>query len=274
MKEISAKIGKITIGTRRPLFLIAGPCVIEDEKKTLAIADALKQIVQKLSIPFIFKSSYDKANRSSIDSYRGPGLEEGLRILKKVRESIGVPVLSDVHSTEQVAPAAEVLDVLQIPAFLCRQTDLVVEAAKTGKPLNVKKGQFLSPAGVDNIAKKCESAGNTNIFFTERGYCFGYNNLVCDMRSIPIIHSLGYPVVFDGTHSVQLPGGRGTSSGGQRRFVAPLSKAAVAAGADGVFLEVHNDPDRAPCDGPNMLPLEGLDRLLTKLKMIREIAGD
>lgn len=273
MKERAAHIGKITVGSNQPLVLVAGPCVIESEEKTLAAADKLKSIARKISLPFIFKSSYDKANRSSIDSYRGPGLKKGLDILKKVRENIGVPVLSDVHCQEDIKAAAEVLDVLQIPAFLCRQTDLIVAAARTGKPLNVKKGQFLEPEGVANIAKKCESAGNKNIFFTERGFSFGYNNLVCDMRAIPIIQSLGFPIIFDATHSVQLPGGAGTKSGGQREFVAPLSKAAVAAGADGIFLEVDENPAEALCDGPNMLPIEGLENLLLKLKMIRDIAG-
>jgi len=274
MKERIANVGRISIGRKQPLLLIAGPCVIESEERTLALADALKQIVQKLSIPFIFKASYDKANRSSINSFRGPGLKEGLEILKKVRLGIGVPVLSDIHCREDAKAAAEVLDVIQIPAFLCRQTDILVAAAATGKPLNIKKGQFLAPAGVSNIAEKCIASGNANIFFTERGFSFGYNNLVADMRAIPIIQSLGYPVVFDGTHSVQLPGASGTSSSGERQFVAPLSKAAVAAGADGIFLEVHDNPDEALCDGPNMLPLDRLEALLAKLKMLREIAGE
>jgi len=273
METRSATVGKITIGAAHPLVLIAGPCVIESEKMTLDAADAVKQIARRISIPFIFKSSYDKANRSSIASFRGPGLKKGLDILKKVRQNIGVPVLSDVHCQSEVAAAAEVLDVLQIPAFLCRQTDLILAAAGTGKPVNIKKGQFLEPEGVANIAKKCASVGNTNIFFTERGFSFGYNNLVVDMRSIPIIQSLGYPVVFDATHSVQLPGGAGSKSGGQRRFAGALSKAAVAAGADGIFLEVHENPDKALCDGPNMLPIDELEALLIKLNMIREIAG-
>ena len=273
MEKRAATVGKITIGANYPLVLIAGPCVIESEKMTLDAADALKQIAQRSSIPFIFKSSYDKANRSSIESFRGPGLKKGLDILKKVRENIGVPVLSDVHCRQDVKAAAEVLDVLQIPAFLCRQTDLILAAAGTAKPVNVKKGQFLEPEGVANIAKKCASVGNTNIFFTERGFSFGYNNLVVDMRSIPIIQSLGYPIVFDATHSVQLPGGGGSRSGGQRWLVGALSKAAVAAGADGIFLEVHENPEEALCDGPNMLPINALEALLIKLKMIREIAG-
>jgi 2-dehydro-3-deoxyphosphooctonate aldolase (KDO 8-P synthase) len=273
MNKRAATIGKIVIGEGEPLVLIAGPCVIESEEMVLDEADRLKTIAQRLSVPFIFKASYDKANRSSIDSFRGPGLKKGLDILRKVRENVGVPVLSDIHSADEARPAADVLDVLQIPAFLCRQTDIIVASARTGKPLNIKKGQFLEPQGVANIAKKCASAGNTNIFFTERGTCFGYNNLVSDMRSIPIIQSLGYPVVFDATHSVQLPGGAGTASSGERQFVAPLAKAAVAAGADGIFLEVHERPGEALCDGPNMLSIDELEYLLRKLKMIREISG-
>ena len=221
-----------------------------------------------LSMPLIFKASYDKANRTSIGSFRGPGMKEGLRILAKVKESLGLPVLSDIHSIEQIAPAAEVLDVLQIPAFLCRQTDLLIAAAKSGRVINVKKGQFLAPWDMKNVAGKLAASGNENIILTERGVSFGYNNLVVDMRSFPIMRASGYPVVFDATHSVQLPGGQGESSGGQREFVEYLSRAAVAAGIDGIFMEVHEDPDKALCDGPNSIPLSELALLLKKLRAI------
>lgn len=261
-------IGRIKIGGNRPLTLIAGPCVIESEEATLRHAERLMAICNGLSIPLIFKASYDKANRTSISSFRGPGMKEGLRILSKVRDSLGVPVLSDIHSIEQIAPAAEVLDVLQIPAFLCRQTDLLIAAAKSGCVINVKKGQFLAPWDMKNVAGKLAQSGNENIILTERGVSFGYNNLVVDMRSFPVMRETGFPVVFDATHSVQLPGGKGESSGGQREYVEYLSRAAVATGIDGIFMEVHEDPEKALCDGPNSIPLNDLPSLLKTLKAI------
>ncbi len=261
-------VGNVKIGGNRPLALIAGPCVIESEEATLRHAERLMTICNGLSMPFIFKASYDKANRTSINSFRGPGMKEGLRILAKVKASLGLPVLSDIHSIEQVTPAAEVLDVLQIPAFLCRQTDLVVAAAKSGRVVNIKKGQFLAPWDMKNVAGKVAASGNENIILTERGASFGYNNLVVDMRSFPVMRASGYPVVFDATHSVQLPGGQGESSGGQREFVEYLSRAAVAAGIDGIFMEVHEDPDKALCDGPNSIPLGELPNLLKVLKAV------
>jgi 2-dehydro-3-deoxyphosphooctonate aldolase (KDO 8-P synthase) len=265
-REIS--IDSIKIGAGRPLVLIAGPCVIESEEATLRHAERLLTICNGLSMPLIFKASYDKANRTSIGAFRGPGLKEGLRILAKVKQSLGLPVLSDIHSIEQIAPAAEVLDVLQIPAFLCRQTDLLVAAARSGRVINVKKGQFLAPWDMKNVAGKLAASGNEDIILTERGVSFGYNNLVVDMRSFPVMRASGYPVVFDATHSVQLPGGQGDSSGGQREFVEYLSRAAVATGIDGIFMEVHEDPDKALCDGPNSIPLNELTALLKKLRAI------
>jgi 2-dehydro-3-deoxyphosphooctonate aldolase (KDO 8-P synthase) len=265
------KVGNIQLD--KGLFIIAGPCVIEGEDMSLKVADRVFRMTSSLGIPYVFKSSYDKANRSSIRSFRGIGMEEGLRILQKVREKIGVPVLSDVHSPEEVRAAGQVLDVLQIPAFLCRQTDLLLAAGKTGKAVNVKKGQFLAPWEMKNVVEKLESTGNHKILLTERGTTFGYNNLVSDMRSIPIMKQLGYPVVFDGTHSVQLPGGGGTVTSGQREFVAPLSRAAVAAGCDGLFWEVHPDPDSAPSDGPNMLNLDQAERLLAEVHRIAQALG-
>ncbi len=271
-KQVS--IGDLTIGGGAPLVLIAGPCVIESEETTLRIARTLKEITSRVGMPFIFKASYDKANRSSYSSFRGPGIQDGLRILSEVKQQFELLVLSDVHSTEEVKEAAEVLDVLQIPAFLCRQTDLVQSAAKTGKAVNVKKGQFLAPADVKNIAEKIEVTGNQRFFFTERGSCFGYNNLVVDIRSIPLIQNLGYPVIFDATHSVQRPGGLGDRSGGDREFVEPLARAAVAAGADGIFIEVHDKPDEALCDGPNMLELARLEPFLLQLLRIQKALVD
>jgi len=265
-KEIT--IGNVKIGANRPLVLIAGPCVIENEAATLRHAERLMTICNGLSIPLVFKASYDKANRTSIGAFRGPGMKEGLAILKKVKESLGVPVLSDIHSIEQISAAAEVLDILQIPAFLCRQTDLLIAAAKSGRTINVKKGQFLAPWDMKNVAGKLAASGNENIILTERGASFGYNNLVVDMRTFPIMSGFGYPVVFDATHSVQLPGGQGDSSGGQREFVEYLSRAAVAVGIDGIFMEVHEDPDKALCDGPNSIPLGELSGLLKKLKTL------
>lgn len=265
-REIVA--GNVKIGGNRPLALIAGPCVIENEPATLRHAEKLLTICNGVNMPLIFKASYDKANRTSINSFRGPGLREGLAILRKVKETLGLPVLSDIHSIEQIAPAAEVLDVIQIPAFLCRQTDLLIAAAKSGCIINVKKGQFLAPWDMKNVAGKIAASGNENIILTERGASFGYNNLVVDMRSFPVMRATGYPVVFDATHSVQLPGGQGDSSGGQREFVEYLSRAAVATGIDGIFMEVHEDPDHALCDGPNSIPLTELAALLQTLKAV------
>lgn len=261
-------VGGIKVGGGEPFVLIAGPCVIEGEKLTRKVAASLKALTAELGIPFIFKSSYDKANRSSLRSFRGPGLDRGLKILKAIREDYGVPVLSDVHRFEEIERASEILDVAQIPAFLCRQTDFVVELARHAKVVNIKKGQFLAPWDVANVVQKVESAGNRNILITERGASFGYNNLVSDMRSIPILRKMGYPVVFDATHSVQLPGGAGEASGGDRAMAVFLARAAVAVGVDALFLEVHPDPDRARCDGPNSLALDSLRGLLATLKGI------
>jgi 2-dehydro-3-deoxyphosphooctonate aldolase (KDO 8-P synthase) len=269
VKEI--RVGNVVIGGQRPLVLIAGPGVIENEEATLRCAEQLLTITAALGMPLVFKASYDKANRTSVTSYRGPGIVAGLRILRKVREVLGVPVISDIHGLEQVEPAAEVLDILQIPAFLCRQTDLVVAAAKTGKVLNIKKGQFLAPWDMQNVVGKAVASGNEQLILTERGVSFGYNNLVSDMRSLPIMRGFGYPVVFDATHSVQLPGGQGGSSGGQREFVEYLGRAAVATGLDGIFMEVHADPDQALCDGPNSVKLAELPGLLQKLQAIDAI---
>ena len=264
-------IGSITIGAGHPLALIGGPCAIEGEAFMLEVATRLRDIAAKAGMPYIFKSSYDKANRTSIRSYRGPGLHEGLEILQKIKDVLGVPILSDVHTVDEVELAAEVLDVLQIPAFLCRQTDLVVAAARTGKPINVKKGQFLAPWDTKNIVDKIRSVGNAQVLLTERGASFGYNNLVADMRSLVIMRAFDVPVVFDATHSVQLPGGAGTASDGQREFVPHLARAAVATGCDALFMEIHPDPDHAPSDGPNMLHLEDLSALLTQVTQIDRI---
>ena len=255
-------VGSITIGGKKPIALIAGPCVIEGLERTRAIGLAIRDIAGRLGIPYIFKASFDKANRSSYHSFRGPGLEEGLEILRTIRQDLNVPVLSDIHCVTQVAPAAAVLDVLQIPAFLCRQTDLVFSAAASGLPVNVKKGQFLAPKDMKNVIDKVREAGNEKILLTERGASFGYNNLVVDMRSLPILRAMGYPVVFDGTHSVQLPGGAGTSSSGQKEFVPYLTRAAAAAGIDALFLEVHDNPAEALSDGPNMLSIDQLESVL------------
>jgi len=267
------RIGSVGIGGGNPLVLIAGPCVIEDESHLLRVGEELLSICGEARVPLVLKASFDKANRSSHMSYRGPGLTEGLRILARVKEKLGLPILSDVHETAQVPAAGEVLDVLQIPAFLCRQTDLLLAAGRTGKPVNVKKGQFLSPEDMQNVVAKIRSTGNGQILLTERGSTFGYHNLVVDMRGISIMHNLGVPVIFDATHSVQLPGGGGTVSSGQREFVAPLARAAVAAGCDGLFLEVHPEPDRAPSDGPNMLPLNALPSLLAEVTAIQRALG-
>ena len=253
---------------RDDFFLIGGPCVIENEALALKVARFLKETCERLRVACIFKSSYDKANRTSIGSYRGPGLRAGLSILSRIREEVGIPVLTDVHSVPEVEAAADAVDVLQIPAFLARQTDLVVAAGRTGKPVNLKKAQFLAPWDMDQAIEKVLHTGNDKILLTERGTAFGYNNLVVDMRSIPILSESGYSVVFDATHSVQLPGGQGTCSGGQRAYVAPLARAAVAAGAHGIFLEMHEDPDRALCDGPNSLALTQVPALLEVLLKI------
>jgi 2-dehydro-3-deoxyphosphooctonate aldolase (KDO 8-P synthase) len=286
----TVKIGEIEMGGGRPFVLIAGPCVIETESMALAVAGQLKRITDGLSIPFIYKSSYDKANRTSVDSARGPGIADGLRILEKVRREIGVPVLSDVHTIDEVNRAAQVLDVIQIPAFLCRQTDLLVAAAETGKPVNVKKGQFLAPEDVMGIVKKIQSAGNDSVIITERGASFGYHNLVVDLRSFVIMRTQlttakdGKPgplpigrhpaVVFDATHSVQLPGAQGTFTGGDRRFIPYLALGAAAAGVDGIFMEVHPDPPRALCDATNQLYLKDLPELLERLKAVDGLTKD
>lgn len=264
-------VGHLKVG-EGTLFLIAGPCVIENESLAMSAAEVIGKMAALHNVPFIFKSSYDKANRSAITSFRGMGMEEGLRILQKVKAEIGVPVLSDVHSPQEAVAAAEVLDVLQIPAFLCRQTDLLVAAGETGRVVNVKKGPFLSPWEMKNVVEKVESTGNRRLFLTERGTTFGYNNLVSDLRALVIMRQWGYPVVFDGTHSVQLPGGGGGGkvSSGQREFVLPLSRAAVATGCDGLFLEVHPHPDEAPSDGPNMIDYAALSRLLGEVCRIAE----
>ncbi len=265
------EIENIVVGRGYPLVLISGPCVIEDYETTFEIASFLDSLTQKLNIPFIFKASYNKANRTSLRSFRGPGLTRGLDILGRIRSELGIRVLSDVHDIPEIEAAAQVLDVIQIPAFLCRQTDFILAVAKTGKPVNIKKGQFLAPWDMAHVAEKITSAGNRRILFTERGVMFGYNNLVADFRSIKIMQDMGWPVIFDATHSVQLPGGAGTSSGGQREFAPILARAAAASGADGIFLEVHPDPDKALCDGPNSLRLDALPDLLSQLKAIREI---
>lgn len=269
IREIDIRGRKL--GGNKPLFIIAGPCVIESEDIVFSTAERLKRICSKTGLPLLFKSSYDKANRTSLSSYRGPGLETGLRILSDLRSKFDLPVISDVHSIEEVKPASEVLDVLQIPAFLCRQTDLILAASNTGKPVNIKKGQFLAPWDIKNIIDKFTSTGNQDLFITERGASFGYNNLVVDFRGFPIMRSYGYPVIFDITHSLQLPGGMGKSSGGRREFAEPLAKAAVAVGIDGLFMEVHPEPDKALCDGPNMIKLDEVDTLLKACKAIDEL---
>ncbi len=267
-------VGGIKVGGGEPFALIAGPCVIEGEKLTRRVAASLRDVTAELGIPFIFKSSYDKANRTSVRSFRGPGLDKGLKILKAIREELGVPVLSDVHRFEEIERAAEVLDVAQVPAFLCRQTDFVMELARHAKVVNIKKGQFLAPWDMANVVRKVEAAGNRNILITERGASFGYNNLVSDMRSIPILRGIGYPVVFDATHSVQLPGGAGEASGGERAMAVYLARAAAAVGVDALFLEVHPEPDRARCDGPNSLALDSLRDLLRMLQGIDGIVKE
>ena len=270
MKKIT--VGNISIGSSSPFVLIAGPCVIENVETTLKTAEALKEITGRLNLGFIFKCSFDKANRSSVDSFRGPGLTEGLSILKSVKESLSIPVLTDVHCVEEVAPAAEVVDVIQIPALLSRQTDLLIAAGKSGKPVNIKKGQFIAPHDMQRAVEKVTAQGNDRVFVTERGASFGYNNLVVDFRSLPIMRSCGFPVIFDATHSVQLPGALGTSSGGDRSMIPYLARAAVAVGVDGLFMEVHPDPDSALCDGANSLALDDLEPLLKELQEIDRLS--
>lgn len=265
------KLAGVEVGASRPLFLIAGPCVVETETLAVETAGRLQEITRRLNIPFVFKSSYDKANRSSLKSYRGPGIEEGLRVLESVRRQLAVPVLTDVHEDSPLADVAAVVDVLQTPAFLCRQTNFIINVASQGKPVNIKKGQFLSPWEMANVVAKAESTGNPGIMVCERGFTFGYNNLVTDMRSLAVLRDTGRPVVFDATHSVQLPGGKGDASGGQREFVPVLARAAVAAGVAGIFMETHPDPDRALSDGPNAWPLHLMERLLETLVEIDQV---
>jgi 2-dehydro-3-deoxyphosphooctonate aldolase (KDO 8-P synthase) len=262
------KVGQLKIGAGLPLAVIAGPCVIEGKESAVRHAGALKEKADRAGVPYIFKSSYDKANRSSVNSFRGPGVEQGLEILAEVKAKIGVPVLTDVHEIDQVAPAREVADILQIPAFLCRQTDFVLAVAKSGRVVNVKKGQFLAPWDMRHVVDKIVSTGNEQILLTERGACFGYNNLVSDMRSLVVMGEFGYPVVFDATHSLQLPGGLGNASGGERKYIPALARAGVAVGIDALFMEVHEDPDHALSDGPNSLPLENFETLLKAVKEI------
>lgn len=263
--KVQVDVGNVKVGGGAPLVLIAGPCVIEGRERTLHIGRAVAEIASRLGMPYIFKASFDKANRSSYNAFRGPGMTDGLKILADIKRELGVPVLSDIHETGQVVPAAAILDVLQIPAFLCRQTDLLHAAALSGLPVNVKKGQFLSPAEMKNVVAKLEQSDCRSILLTERGSSFGYNNLVVDMRSLAVMQSFGYPVVFDATHSVQLPGGGGDRSAGQREFVPVLARAAAAVGIDALFLEVHDDPPQALSDGPNMIPVGELEALLAQV---------
>ena len=260
----------VPVGADQPLLLLAGPCALESGELGWRIAKEMKEICERLGISYVFKASFDKANRTSLDSFRGPGLRNGLRQLDRIRQEVGVPVVSDVHERCQMDLAADALDIIQIPAFLCRQTDLLVAAAKTGKTVNLKKGQFMSPWDMKHAVDKLRSVGCDRIILTERGASFGYNNLVVDMRSLPVMRSFGCPVIFDATHSVQLPGGMGGSSGGQREFIPTLSRAAMAAGIDGLFMEVHPDPDKALCDGPNSIPLGEVESLLEQLLVVRE----
>lgn len=267
----TVRVANFEIGAGNPLALLAGPCVLEDLDRCLYIGRTIKEITWRLGIPYIFKASFDKANRSSFNGFRGPGLKKGLKMLQKIKDELKVPIVTDIHTEAQAAPVAEVADVLQIPAFLCRQTDLVYAAAKTGRVINVKKGQFLAPKDMRNVVDKIHEGGNSNILLTERGASFGYNNLVVDMRSFPIMRSLGYPVVFDATHSVQLPGGAGTSSAGNREYVEYLTRAAVGDGVDALFMEVHDNPEEALCDGPNMVYLDKLEALLKDSLAIYEV---
>ncbi len=267
----TVKIRDFEIGAGNPLALLAGPCVLEGLERSLYIGREIKAITQRLGIPYVFKASFDKANRSAFNSFRGPGLEKGLAMLAQIKKELDVPVITDIHTEAQAKPAAEVVDILQIPAFLCRQTDLVYQASLTGKPVNVKKGQFLSPKDMRNVVDKILEGGNSNILLTERGASFGYNNLVVDMRSFPIMRSFGYPVVFDATHSVQIPGGLGTASSGNREYVEYLTRAAVGAGVDALFMEVHDNPEEALSDGPNMVYLDKLEDLLKDALSIHNI---
>ena len=267
----SASLKKTLQSGRQNPFWVSGPCVIEDRDLLARVGETLAEISQSLDVPVVFKASFDKANRSSITSFRGLGIDEGLKILEKVRSEINVPVITDIHLPEQAKPVSEVVDIIQIPAFLCRQTDLLIAAAKTGKILNVKKGQFLAPWDMANVIKKIEDSGNKNILITERGASFGYNTLVSDMRALPIMSKFGFPIVFDATHSVQQPGGMGEKSGGQREFVPYLARAAIAVGVGAIFMETHEDPDNAPSDGPNMVPLNEVKTLLKKLTEIDKI---
>lgn len=270
LRTRKVEVGNINIGGGKPVVLIAGPCVIESKQATYNLAKKLKEITLEAQIPLIFKASYDKANRTSINSYRGLGLKAGLEILSWIKNELELPIVSDVHRFEEIGPASEVLDVIQVPAFLCRQTDFVLEVARAGKVVNLKKGQFLAPHDIRFVIEKITSTGNQKLLVTERGVAFGYNNLVVDMRSLAIMKEFGYPIVFDATHSVQLPGGQGNASGGERRFVAPLARAAVAIGIDALFLEVHESPDDALCDGPNSINLSDLRLLLKQVKYIKE----
>lgn len=265
---------QIEVGPGRPFLLLAGPCVLESEGLAREVAAELALICRRLGISYVFKSSFDKANRTALNSFRGPGLEQGLRTLARIKEKEGVAVVSDVHETAQVAAAAEVLDIIQIPAFLCRQTDLLVAAAQSKRAISLKKGQFMSPWDMEYAVAKIKESGNSSLMLLERGVSFGYNNLVVDMRSFPVLRGLGCPVIYDATHSVQLPGGAGGSSGGQREFIPTLSRAAVAAGLDGIFMEVHPEPDKALCDGPNSMPLNKVEALLKQLLAIHEAAGN
>jgi 2-dehydro-3-deoxyphosphooctonate aldolase (KDO 8-P synthase) len=265
------RIGNFEIGAGRPLAVIAGPCVIESQESALRHATLLKQAADRAGVPYIFKSSYDKANRSSGGSFRGPGLERGLEILAEVKRKVGVPILTDVHESAQVASVQQIADVLQIPAFLCRQTDFVIAVAKSGKVVNIKKGQFLAPWDIGNVVEKILSTGNDRVLLTERGVSFGYNNLVSDMRSLVWMRELGFPVIFDATHSLQLPGGMGHASGGERKYIPALARAAVAVGIDALFMEVHEDPDQALSDGPNSLRLNDFDKLIRAVKQIDEM---
>ena len=271
MEQVEVKCGKLTISNNNPFTLIAGPCQLENENHAIDVAKKLKEITDKLSIGLIYKTSFDKANRTSLKGKRGAGLEKSLPVFDKIRKDLGIPVLTDIHNVEQCALVSKHVDVLQIPAFLCRQTDLLIAAAKTGKVINVKKGQFLAPWDMVNVTKKISDSGNNNILVTERGASFGYNTLVSDMRSLPIMSKNGYPVVFDATHSVQQPGGLGEKSGGQREFVEYLARAAVAVGVAAVFMETHPDPDNAPSDGPNMVPLSKMENLLKQLLKIDQL---
>nr|CRH05080.1 2-dehydro-3-deoxyphosphooctonate aldolase (3-deoxy-D-manno-octulosonic acid 8-phosphate synthetase; KDO-8-phosphate synthetase, KDOPS) [Candidatus Magnetococcus massalia] len=270
----NVEVGQVAFANDKPFSLIAGPCVIEGESFALRTAEFLKQLCVAHGIGLVYKSSFDKANRTSVESFRGPGLDEGLKILQKVKQEIGVPVVTDVHTPEQCSAAAEVVDMLQTPAFLCRQTDFIQAAAKPGIPVNIKKGQFLAPEDMSRVAAKATATGNEKIMLCERGFAFGYHNLVVDMRGLSIMAETGHPVIFDATHSVQQPGGLGGSSGGDRRFVADLARGAVAVGVAGLFMETHPDPDQAPCDGPNMVPMEQLSTLLKRLKALDNVVKE